>query len=95
MGEDKIMSLFETKRAEDVCGGRTKPRKLKIQKQSEDKIIKNTRNPFGLKKENEEIKHKTIRDIKNVFEKEEDYHKAIRAGSSYSNNYIESQSIGV
>ena len=49
MGEDKIMSLFETKRAEDVCGGRTKPRKLKIQKQSEDKIIKNTRNPFGLK----------------------------------------------
>ena len=49
MGEDKIMSLFETKRTEDVCGGKTKPRKLKIQKQSEDKIIKNTRNPFGLK----------------------------------------------
>ena len=30
-------------------GGRKKPRKLKIQKQSEERIIKNMRNLFGMK----------------------------------------------
>ena len=37
-------------------------------KQSEDKIIKNVRNLFRLKKENEAIKNRIIRDIKNLFE---------------------------
>ena len=32
------------------------------------------RNPFKLKKENEAIKDRIIRDIKKLFEQEEDYH---------------------
>ena len=49
------MNLFETKNyskpkpVKNVHGVR-KPRKLKIQKQSEDKIIDNIRNIFRLKK---------------------------------------------
>ena len=38
-----------------MYGGRNKPRKLKIQKQSEDNTIKNIRNFFRLQKGNEEI----------------------------------------
>ena len=36
----------------------------------EDKIINNIRNPFKLKKENEAIKDRIIRDIRNLFEQE-------------------------
>ena len=35
--------------SENVHGGRKKPRKLKIQKQSEERIIKNMRNLFSMK----------------------------------------------
>ena len=38
-----------------------KPRKLKIQKKSAENLIKNTKNLFRRKKENEAIKEKTIR----------------------------------
>ena len=37
--------------SKNVHGGGKKPRRLKIQKQSEDKIIKNLRNSFKPKKE--------------------------------------------
>ena len=47
-------------------------RKLKIKKQSEDKIIKNIRNSFKLKKENEPINGRIIRENKTIFEQEED-----------------------
>ena len=47
-------------------------RKLKIKKQSEDKIIKNTRHSFKLKKENEPINGRIIRENKTIFEQEED-----------------------
>ena len=44
------------------------PRKLKIQKQSENKIIKTEGiYLFKLKKENETIQHRIITDIKNLF----------------------------
>ena len=45
--KDQIMSLFKTKNCSQpkcvkiVCRGRKKPSKSKIQKQSEDNIIKN------------------------------------------------------
>ena len=45
--KDQITSIFNTKdcsqpkRVKTVYGGRKKPSKLKIQKQSEDNIIKN------------------------------------------------------
>ena len=44
--------------------GRKKTKKSKTKKQSED-IIKDVRNIFRLKKENEAIKDRIIRDIKN------------------------------
>ena len=47
-----------------MYGGRKKPKKSKTKKQSED-IIKDVRNIFRLKKENEAIKDRIIRDIKN------------------------------
>ena len=51
-------------------------------KQWEDKIIK-------------AIKDRIYRDIRNLFEQgEEDYYMPVRAGNSYSNNYIEYKSIG-
>ena len=56
--KDQIMSCFKVqdysqpKHVKTVPGGGKKPSKLKIQKQSDDKIIKNIRNLFKLKKEN-------------------------------------------
>ena len=47
-------------------------RKLKIKKQSEDKIIKKLRHSFKLKKENEPINGRIIRENKTIFEQEED-----------------------
>ena len=51
----------------NVYDGRKKPRKLKIPFHSENKIIKNTRNRFRVKKENEAIKDRLIKDIKTLF----------------------------
>ena len=64
-----------------MCMVVTKERLLKIQKQSDYKIIKSIRSLFGLKKENETIKDRTIRNIKNPFEQEEDYYKPVRLGN--------------
>lgn len=54
----------------------------------EDNIIKYARNHFKLKKENEAIKDRIIRDIRNVFEQEKDYHKPVRVGAFFRNNYV-------
>ena len=73
----------------------------------EDNIIKNIRNLFGQRKENEAIKDvrnlfklkknkKAItRDIRNLFESEkEDYYKPARVGNFHSKNYIDFKSNG-
>ena len=65
-----------------------------MKKQSEDKIIKNIRHPFKLKKENEPINGRIIREIKTLFEQEEDYHKLTRIDNFWTNNYIEYESNG-
>ena len=67
------MSIFKTNTTKNyikpICvnnkyGGGKKPRKLKIKKkQSEGNIIKNVGNIFKLKKEDEAIKDRIIRDI--------------------------------
>ena len=57
--------------------------------------IKEIRNLFRLKKRNEAIKDRVIRDIWNIFEgEEEDYLKPVNAVTFWSNNYIEYESNG-
>ena len=57
--------------------------------------IKHIRKLFRLKKENEAIKNRVIRDIRNFFEhEEEDYFKPVRVGNFWSNKYIEYESTG-
>ena len=52
------------------------------EKQSEGKIIKDIRNAFKLKEENETIKD----NIRNLFELDEGYYKSVRAGNFANNN---------
>ena len=61
-------------------------------KESEENIITSLRKLFKLKKEKEEIKDRIIRDIRALFEQEDDYHKPTRARNFWSNNYIKYES---
>ena len=65
-------------------------------KQSEGNIIKSIRIPFKLKKENEAIKDRIIRDIRTLFEEEEEkyYFKPLRVGNFWNNIYIKYESSG-
>ena len=66
---------------------------MKNTNQSEDNIIINIRNLFKLKKENKATKDRTIRDIKTLFEQqEEDFYKPVRVRNFWNNNYIEHES---
>ena len=66
-----------------------------MKKEIDDTTVKYIRNLFRLKKENETIKNRIIRDIRNLFEnEEEDYCKLVRVGNFWSNNYIERESNG-
>ena len=54
-------------------------------KQSEKNIIKSIRNLSKLKKEKGSIKDRTIRDIRTLFEQEDDdYYKPIRVGNFWN-----------
>ena len=53
--------------------------------------MKGVRNLFRLEKETRAIKHKILRDIKNLFEYEEE----VRVSNFWSNKYIEYESNGV
>ena len=67
---------------------------MKKIKKTENKIIKDVRNLFRLKK-NEVIKDKIINDIRNLFEhEEEDYYKPIQIEIFWSDNFIEYESNG-
>ena len=59
-------------------------------------IIKSIRNLFILKKKNEAIEDRKIRDIKTLFEQQEenDYYKRIREDIFWNNNYSEYESSG-
>ena len=50
-------------------------------KQSDENIIKSTKNLSKLKKENEAIKDTIIRDIRPLFKEEDDYCKPVRVGN--------------
>ena len=66
-----------------------------MKKEIDDTTIKCTRNLLRLEKENKAIKDRIMRDIKNLFEhEEEDYYKPVKVGNSWSNNYSEYKSKG-
>ena len=61
----------------------------------DDTTIKDIRNLFRLKKENEAIKDRIIKDTKNLLEHEErDYQKPVRVGNFWRYNYVEYESNG-
>ena len=75
--KDKILSLFKTNTTTDqskqicvknVYGSGKKPRKIKIQKHTDNNMSRNIRNLFRLNK-NETIKGSIIRDIKKLLHK--------------------------
>ena len=60
-----------------------------------DTTVKDITNRFRLNKENEAIKNRIIRDIRNLFEhEEEDSYKSLRVGNFWTNNYIKYESNG-
>ena len=86
------MSLFKTKvYSKSKC---VKSAYGAGRKQSEDNAIKSIRNRFKLKKENEAIKDRIIRDIRTLFKQEDDYYKPIKVCNFWNNNYIEYESSG-
>ena len=66
---------------------------FRLKKELNYAAIKDIRNHFRLEKETKVIKDKTLRDIKNLFEHEEekDYYKLVRVSNIWGNNYIESK----
>ena len=76
------------------------------ERKRKDTIIKDIRNIFRRrkeidnstikditkKKENETIKDRIIRDIKSLFEQENDYYKPIRVGNLWNDSFIEYES---
>ena len=65
-----------------------------LKKEIGDNTGKDIRNLCGLKKDFKAVKNKIIRDIRKLFEhEEEDYYKPVRVGDLWSNNYFEYESI--
>ena len=100
--KEKNTDLFKTNTTKDYYyyyKGRKKTRKPKtdkekIRKQSENNKIKDFRNLFRVLKVSEVIKDKIMRDIRTLFEEEEEenYYKPVRIGTFYGNKYIEHES---
>ena len=67
---------------------------MEVERNNQKKAIKSIRNLFKRKKENETIKDKLIRDIRTLFNQEDDYYKPIRVGNFWNSNYIEYESSG-
>ena len=66
--------------------------KLEEDKNKEENIIKYVKNLFRLK-QNKAIKYRILRNIRNIFEHEqEDHYKSVRGGNFWSSNYIEYKS---
>ena len=67
----------------------------RLKKETNDTVIKVTKNNFRLEKEKEAIKGRKIRDISYPFEHEyENNYKTVRVGNFWSNNYIEHKTKG-
>ena len=93
--ENEIMSLFKKTQPRLIVNQHVSKICIVVEKNKETKntktIIINLRNLFRPKIENQAIKGRIIRDIKNF---EQGCHKPVRVGSFYSNSYIEYDSNG-
>ena len=68
---------------------------FRLKKRTKFHWNKNIRNLFRLEKETKAIKDRIFRDIKNIFEhEEENYYKPVRVSNFWSNNYTEYESNG-
>ena len=67
---------------------------FRLKKELNYTVIKNMRDLFRQKKETKTIKDRTVRDIKNLFEHEEEknFYKPVTVSNFWSNNYIEYES---
>ena len=81
---------------ENIIQGKTNYFRLeKLTKEPIDITIKDIRNPLILAEENKAIKDKIFRDIRNIFENEEEnYYKLVRESNFWNNSYIEYKSNG-
>ena len=52
----------------------------RLKNETHDTTIKDVRNLFRLSKENKAVKDRVIRDIRKLFEHEEDYYKQVKVG---------------
>ena len=77
----KVLRL-DKKLEDNIIKERLKKREI------DDITIKDIRSLFRLKEENEAIKERVVRNIRNFFEYEEDYYKLIRLGNFWSNNIL-------
>ena len=86
-----MLSLEEQKIIKDIRN------LFRLKKEPNCTEIKYIRNLFRLEKKTKAIKDRIVRDIKNLFEheeEEENYYKPARASNFWSNNYIEYESNG-
>ena len=68
---------------------------FRLKKEKNCTAIKDIRNLFRLEKETKAIKDRILRDIKSLFEHEEEtYYKPVKVSNFLSNNYIEYESNG-
>ena len=76
------MNLFQIKKSKTILQLRMEI-SFQNKRETYDTTIKDIRNLFKLKKENEALKDRIIRNIRNLFE-QEDYYKPVRVCSFWS-----------
>ena len=65
----------------------------KTKKETNNPTIKSIRNLLRLKSKISIVKHRIVKDVRNLFEhEEEDYYKPVRVNKFWSNNYIKYKS---
>ena len=84
--KDKIVSLFQTNTSKQTVYGRGK----KLWKPKKQNIKK----PFISEKNKEKTKDRIIRDIRALFEQEENYYEPKRVSSFWNNIYIKYENNG-
>ena len=88
-----IRNLFKLKKEVDDTAIKDVRYLFRLKKEIDGTTIKDIRNLLDWKKKNKVIKKRIFRDIRNLFEYEdEDYYKLVRAYNFWNNDYIEYES---